>query len=90
MQASKDFEAGVRESEHLEVIGEPRMSVVAFKAKQPKRVNIFRVNDNMTSRGWHLSALQLPSALHMCFTAQHVGVIKELLQVPSSTPPCNA
>jgi len=80
MKASKDFEAGIRASSHLEVIGHPQMSVVAFRAKQPKLVDIFRVNDNMTAKGWHLSALQLPSALHMCFTAQHVGVIEELLK----------
>ena len=81
MQASKDFEAGLKGHQHLEVIGHPTMSVVAFRAKQPKRLDIFKMNDNMTARGWHLSALQLPSALHMCFTAQHVGVIAELLKV---------
>ena len=83
MQATKDFEAGIRRSEHLEVVGQPEMSVVAFRAKQPKQLDIFRVNDLMTKRGWHCSALQLPSALHMCFTAQHVNTVKQLLLVSS-------
>ena len=67
--------------EHLEVIGSPEMSVVAFKAKDRRRLDIFKVNDLLSKRGWHLSALQLPSALHMCFTAQHVDAIAALVKV---------
>ena len=84
VQASKEFEAGIRNSDHLEVIGMPEMSVVGFRAKNPKQVDIFKVNDLMTKKGWHLSALQLPSALHMCFTAQHIDVISHLLKVSQS------
>ena len=87
VQASKDFEAGIRRSEHLEVVGQPEMSVVAFKARNPKQLDIFGLNDLMSKRGWHFSALQLPSALHMCFTAQHVSTVKQLLEVrPYSMP----
>ena len=67
--------------EHLEVVGEPEMSVVGFKAKNERALDVFKVNDLMSKRGWHLCALQLPSALHMCFTAQHVNAIDELLKV---------
>ena len=81
MQASKDFEAGVKGIAGLEVIGEPEMSVVAFKAKSPRDLDIFVLNDLMSQKGWHLSALQNPSSLHMCFTAQHVHTIPALLQV---------
>ncbi len=31
--------------------------------------------------GWHLSALQRPAAVHMCFTAQHVDVVDDLIRV---------
>ena len=81
MQASKEFEAGIQQSEHLEVVGQPEMCVVAFKARDPKQLDIFGLNDLMSKQGWHFSALQLPSALHMCFTAQHVSTVKQLLQV---------
>ena len=67
--------------EHLEVLGDPEMCVVALKARNPRALDIFKVNDLMSKRGWHLSALQLPSALHMCFTAQHVHAIDRLLKV---------
>ena len=70
--------------EHLEVVGEPEMSVVGFKAKNTRALDIFKVNDLMSKCGWHLCALQLPSALHMCFTAQHVDAIDELLKVQTT------
>ena len=34
----------------------------------------------MSRRGWHLSPLQHPPAVHMCFTAQHVDVVPNLLK----------
>lgn len=81
MQASRAFEDGVRQSEHLEIVGSPDMCVVAFKAKDPKKLDIFQLNDVMSRQGWHFSALQLPSALHMCFTAQHIHSVQQLLKV---------
>lgn len=80
-QASKAFERGVRAIEGLEVVGEPAMSVVAFKAAKGSSLDIYKVNDLMGRRGWHLSPLQFPPALHMCFTAQHVDVVEQLLEV---------
>lgn len=82
-QASKRFESAVQKINQLEVIGEPEMSVVGFCAKDPRQLDIFRLNDILSKRGWHLSALQLPSALHMCFTAQHVDTIDALVKVPT-------
>lgn len=78
MKASKQFESGVREIDGLEVVGEPAMSVVAFKAAKGGP-DIYKVNDLMGRKGWHLSPLQHPPALHMCFTAQHVHTIDALL-----------
>ena len=57
------------------------MTVVAFKAVKPRALNIYAVNDALSARGWHLNALQLPPALHMCFTAQHASIVKSLLKV---------
>ena len=57
------------------------MTVVAFRAAKPRRLNIYALNDLMSQRGWHLSALQLPPALHMCFTGQHASIVDSLLKV---------
>jgi hypothetical protein len=61
------------------VLGQQRVLVVAFKSTNPRRLNVYRLNDLMTARSWHLNALQQPAALHFCFTAQHKQVLPTLL-----------
>jgi len=49
----------------LEVIGDP-LFLVAFKAAGD--LDIYLVNDALIAQGWRLNPLQLPPALHFCFT----------------------
>jgi len=56
------------EIDELYVVGDPVMSVVAFASSV---VDMFVVNDILSSKGWKMSALQSPPALHMCFTPAH-------------------
>jgi hypothetical protein len=42
-------------------------------------LNIYRVNDLLSARGWHLNALQQPPALHMCFTPAHSPQLADAL-----------
>lgn len=78
MKAAQQFLAGVRAIQGIEVVGEPEMCVVAFKASRGGP-DIYRVHDLLSKRGWHLNALQRPAALHICFTAAHSPGIVELL-----------
>lgn len=64
--------AGIRAVPGAEVIGEPEMSVVAFRSVD-RAVDIYRVHEILTRKGWHLNALQRPPALHMCLTARSAG-----------------
>ncbi|KAL6529354.1 Dihydrosphingosine phosphate lyase [Orobanche gracilis] len=58
MEASKRIEKGVRQIPELFVIGRPDMTIVAFGSDI---LDIFEVNDIMSSKGWHLNALQRPN-----------------------------
>ena len=40
-------------------------------------LNIYVINDVMTRKGWHLSVLHVPSALHMCVTPANEGSISK-------------
>ena len=82
-QAADTFAKGLQQIEGLQLAGTPAMTVVAFRAAKPRRLNIYALNDLMSQRGWHLSALQLPPALHMCFTGQHASIVDSLLKVLS-------
>lgn len=77
MEASKRIEKGVRQIPELFVIGRPDMTLVAFGSNV---VDIFEVNDVMSSKGWHLNALQRPNSIHICVTLQHVNVTEDFLK----------
>ena len=81
MQAAGAFAKGLQQIDGLQLAGSPAMTVVAFRASKPRKLNIYALNDLMSQRGWHLSALQLPPALHMCFTGQHASIVDSLLKV---------
>ncbi|RSH94860.1 hypothetical protein EHS25_004666 [Saitozyma podzolica] len=59
----------------LYVLGDPRVSVVAFGSKT---INIYALGDAMSSKGWHLSALGT-GALHMAFTRLTAANVDQLL-----------
>ena len=80
LQAATDFQKALKQIPELRVIGEPDMCNVAFTGATPG-MNIYAINDLLTKKGWHLNALQRPSAVHMCFTAQHVDIVDQLTQV---------
>ncbi|KAF5834927.1 pyridoxal phosphate-dependent transferase [Dunaliella salina] len=67
------FKEGIDTIPELEVMGSPEMSVVAIQARDPAKLNVYKLNDLMEKAGWHWNALQSPPALHFCFTPNHVG-----------------
>lgn len=60
----------------LEIIGDPLVSVISFKSDT---VNVYELSDLLSSKGWHLSTLQNPPALHLATTKLSVPVIDELI-----------
>ncbi|KAL8520205.1 hypothetical protein ACS0TY_010935 [Phlomoides rotata] len=77
MEASKIIEKGVWQIPELFVVGRPDMTLVAFGSDT---LDIFEVNDLMSSKGWHLNALQRPNSIHICVTLQHVNVTEDFLK----------
>ncbi|PVU99738.1 hypothetical protein BB559_000453 [Furculomyces boomerangus] len=66
------IQKGIESIKELRVIGEPASTVVAFTSVSP--LNIYSIQDAMTARGWGLSTLQYPPALHIACTRLTVGV----------------
>jgi sphinganine-1-phosphate aldolase len=62
-------------SAELEVLGNPLVSVVAFRART---LNVYDIADGMSARGWHLNALQNPAAIHVALTLPIVKVWERL------------
>ncbi|KAJ2513717.1 Dihydrosphingosine phosphate lyase [Coemansia sp. RSA 1939] len=72
-----EIQRGIEKIPELYVVGEPSSTVVAFASSQP--VNIYGVMDEMKTRGWDLSPLQFPSALHIACTRLTVPVVVDFL-----------
>lgn len=78
---AKKLEKVIREDiPELEILGKPLVSVVAFKEKSGSGVNIYEVGDHLHSRGWHLTALQNPPALHIACTRPTTQALDLLIE----------
>ena len=63
---------GLRKNPNFEVLGDPKAMVVAFRSKF-ESLNIHDLKAEMAEKGWYLSGLQFPSAVHLCTTAVHAN-----------------
>ncbi|KAF2966510.1 hypothetical protein GQX73_g7062 [Xylaria multiplex] len=60
----------------LDLVGRPLVSVVAFTARN---LNIYDIADGMSTKGWHLNALQNPPAMHIAVTMPITKVWERLV-----------
>ncbi|KAH7090683.1 pyridoxal phosphate-dependent transferase [Paraphoma chrysanthemicola] len=77
----KKIESAIRErpelSSDLKVIGRPLVSVIAFLSTT---IDIYDIADGMSTKGWHLNALQNPPAIHVAVTLPIVAVVDKLIE----------
>jgi sphinganine-1-phosphate aldolase len=68
---------GIAAIPRLRVLGDP-LWVVAFASDT---VDVYRVLEHMTRRGWSLNGLHRPAAVHLCVTLRHTrpGVAERFL-----------
>jgi len=67
LETAASIKQGLREIPEIEILGEP-LWVIAFASEE---VDIYRVMDHMTERGWSLNGLHKPSCVHLCVTLRH-------------------
>eukprot|EP00002_Diphylleia_rotans_P006508 TRINITY_DN1586_c0_g1_i1.p1 TRINITY_DN1586_c0_g1~~TRINITY_DN1586_c0_g1_i1.p1 ORF type:complete len:539 (-),score=113.74 TRINITY_DN1586_c0_g1_i1:331-1947(-) len=70
METSMKIADGIRKIPGLFLVGEPKLSIIAFGADG---FDIFAVFNVLSEKGWHLNALHKPNCLHICCTLRHVG-----------------
>jgi glutamate/tyrosine decarboxylase-like PLP-dependent enzyme len=69
LETASRIKQGIRNIEELYILGDP-LFVIAFSSKT---LDIYRVLDYMSGRGWSLNALHKPPALHLCVTLRHTS-----------------
>jgi glutamate/tyrosine decarboxylase-like PLP-dependent enzyme len=75
LETARTIRQSIAAIPELQVVGDP-LWVIAFKSDV---VDVYRVLDEMTKRGWSLNGLQKPAAVHICVTLRHAqpGVAKQ-------------
>jgi sphinganine-1-phosphate aldolase len=77
MEVSKTIQQGIKQIPELFIVGRPDMTVIAFGSD---KLDIFKVNDVLSTQGWHLNALQRPNSIHICLTLQHTLIAEDFLK----------
>jgi glutamate/tyrosine decarboxylase-like PLP-dependent enzyme len=67
METASAIKGGIKKIPELHILGEP-LWVIAFGSET---LDIYRVMDYMTSKGWSLNGLHKPACLHLCVTLRH-------------------
>ncbi|HEY3495866.1 MAG TPA: aminotransferase class V-fold PLP-dependent enzyme [Polyangiaceae bacterium] len=67
LETARHIRLGIAEIPELSVLGEP-LWVIAFASDT---LDIYRVLERMSERGWSLNGLQRPPAVHLCVTLRH-------------------
>jgi sphinganine-1-phosphate aldolase len=78
LETAAAIKRGVAEIPGLQVIGDP-LFVIAFSSPE---LDVYRVMDAMTERGWSLNGLYKPACVHLCTTLRHTrpGVADRFLK----------
>jgi glutamate/tyrosine decarboxylase-like PLP-dependent enzyme len=67
LETARHIREGIEDIDGLRVLGDP-LWVIAFAGTD---VDIYRVLEQMTERGWSLNGLQHPPAVHVAVTLRH-------------------
>jgi sphinganine-1-phosphate aldolase len=75
LETGRAIRQSIESIPELRVIGAP-LWVIAFTSSE---IDVYRVLDEMTKRGWSLNGLQGPPAVHLCVTLRHTqpGVVEK-------------
>jgi sphinganine-1-phosphate aldolase len=76
LEATRRMLEGLRAIEGVEILGEPDMSVIAFRSDT---FDVFELADAMDARGWHLDRQQMPPSVHLMLSPMHKPLVEPFL-----------
>jgi sphinganine-1-phosphate aldolase len=80
VETAKVIRAGIEAMPKLKVLGDP-LWVISFAAVEPDELDVYRVSDAMSKKGWNLNGLHRPSCVHIAVTLRHTkeGIAERFL-----------
>ena len=76
--ATLDFKNELENMKHIDVIGNPKVNVVAFYSKL---YSVSQIIEYVSKDGWNLNVLQNPMCVHICITPHNINSIKDLINL---------
>ncbi len=78
LQTAELIKAGIAKIPELYILGKPLWNI-AFSSRT---LDIYRIMDYMTGKGWSLNGLHRPASVHICVTLRHTqkGVAERFIQ----------
>jgi len=76
MEATGQIKQAIAQMDDLEMIGQPDMSIVAFKSD---KLDVYMIADELNKKGWHFERQQLPPSLHFTVNYIHKNVVAEFV-----------
>jgi len=76
MEITNKIKAAIEAINELEIIGNPDMSILAFKSD---KLDVFKLADELNKKGWHFERQQLPPTLHFTINYIHRLVADEFI-----------
>ena len=95
VQAARDMATGIQQIDGLKLMTPKPSMIVCFGAatvssekedpggvqgEASNAIDIYRVSDFMTERGWSLNSLQAPASIHVCVTLNMVNKVGVFLE----------
>lgn len=78
MKASRYIKEEASKIEHIKIVGDPLMSVIAFESDS---LNIHAIGNTMSKiGGWGISFLQNPNGIHFCVTYANAGQAENFVE----------
>ena len=74
MSATKVIYDFIQNSEHLSLIGNPIMSLIAFHSE---KYDIYHIADELSNLGWYIGRLQNPRGIHLVVSQIHADSAAE-------------
>lgn len=69
LKTAEKIKKGISGISELKLMGDPLFDI-AFTSEE---LNIYRIMDYMTEKGWGLNGLHMPPAVHLCLTLRQTG-----------------
>lgn len=77
LHTSETLLEGIRQIEGLEILGDPKLSVFAFRGVD---VDTYAVGDALENLGWHVDRQIKPASLHFMVTPAHADIVERFLE----------